>query len=173
MGIKAAAVIGGLADGLSETVVLPVLRLLGMKRQTSLPISKQFDPIIGVDTHLENIPPATSVPMPRLHVGFLMKPENFMAAAISSYPIHEEKKEIGDADPAKLVEIGHTALTMAVGMLCATVKLGGFILKTMASTPIHSIPHVPMKLYLSPIRSLYWRTTDKLSCSLKILAVII
>ena len=35
-------------------------------------------------------------------------------------------------------------LTMAVGMLGATVKIGGFIPRVVASTPTRSIPHIPM-----------------------------
>lgn len=144
-GLKAAVTLGSLADNLGEAAVLPVLGALGMKGQACLPISKQLDPVIGMDIHLVNIPPATSVPMPHPYVGFLMKPEDFMAAAISSFiPSPPTEEESGDADSAKLAEIGHTALTMAVGMMGATVKIGGFIPRAVASTPTRSIPHVPM-----------------------------
>ena len=37
------------------------------------------------------------------------------------------------SDSAKLAEVGHTVLTMAVGMLGATVKIGGFIPRAVAS----------------------------------------
>ncbi len=144
-GLKAAVTLGSLADNLGEAAVLPVLGALGMKGQACLPISKQLDPVIGMDIHLVNIPPATSVPMPHPYVGFLMKPEDFMAAAISSFiPSPPTEEESGNADSAKLAEIGHTALTMAVGMMGATVKIGGFIPRAVASTPTRSIPHVPM-----------------------------
>ncbi|MFK2236727.1 DUF6531 domain-containing protein, partial [Bacteroides fragilis] len=53
-------------------------------------------------------------------------------------------EQTGDADSAKLAEVGHTVLTMAVGMLGATVKIGGFIPRAVASTPTRSIPHIPM-----------------------------
>lgn len=56
-GVKAAAAIGGLADGLSEAAMLPVLGAMGMKGMACLPISKQLDPVIGVDIHLVTIPP--------------------------------------------------------------------------------------------------------------------
>jgi len=63
-GLKAAVTLGSLADNLGEAAVQPVLGALGMKGQACLPISKQLDPVIRVDMHLVNIPPATSVPMP-------------------------------------------------------------------------------------------------------------
>lgn len=144
-GLKAATALGSLADNVSEAAVLPVLGALGMKGQACLPISKQLDPVIGVDIHLVNIPPATSVPMPHPYVGTLLCPQDFMTAAVASYiPPPHTAEETGDADSAKLAEIGHTALTMAVGMMGATVKIGGFIPRAVASTPTRSIPHVPM-----------------------------
>ena len=68
-GVKAAAAIGGLADGLSEAAMLPVLGAMGMKGMACLPISKQLDPVIGVDIHLVTIPPSPVVPMPPYSTG--------------------------------------------------------------------------------------------------------
>ena len=51
-GVKAAAAIGGLADGRSEAAMLPGLGAMGMKGMACLPISKQLDPVIGMDIHL-------------------------------------------------------------------------------------------------------------------------
>ena len=144
-GVKAAAAIGGLADGLSEAAMLPVLGAMGMKGMACLPISKQLDPVIGVDIHLVTIPPSPVVPMPHPYVGVLLRPQDFIAAAISSFiPPPPTAEQTGDADSAKLAEVGHTVLTMAVGMLGATVKIGGFIPRAVASTPTRSIPHIPM-----------------------------
>ncbi len=57
-GIKAATAISGLADGLCEAAMLPLLGALGMKGMACLPISKLHDPVIviGVDVHIVNIP---------------------------------------------------------------------------------------------------------------------
>lgn len=144
-GLKAATALGSLADNVSEAAILPVLGALGMKGQACLPISKQLDPVIGVDIHLVNIPPATSVPMPHPYVGTLLCPQDFMTAAVASFiPPPPTAEDTGSANSAKLAEIGHTALTMAVGMLGATVKIGGFIPRAVASTPTRSIPHIPM-----------------------------
>ena len=143
-GVKAAA-IGSLADGLSEAAMLPVLGAMGMKGMACLPISKQLDPVIGVDIHLVTIPPSPVVPMPHPYVGVLLRPQDFIAAAVSSFiPPPPTAEQTGDADSAKLAEVGHTVLTMAVGMLGATVKIGGFIPRAVASTPTRSIPHIPM-----------------------------
>ena len=144
-GVKAAAALGGLADGLSEAAMLPVLGAMGMKGMACLPISKQLDPVIGVDIHLVTIPPSPVVPMPHPYVGVLLRPQDFIAAAVSSFiPPPPTAEQTGDADSAKLAEVGHTVLTMAVGMLGATVKIGGFIPRAVASTPTRSIPHIPM-----------------------------
>ncbi|MBM6671802.1 type IV secretion protein Rhs, partial [Bacteroides gallinaceum] len=144
-GLKAAAALGGLADGVCEAAAVPVLASLGLKGQACLPVSKQLDPVIGVDIHLVNIPPATSVPMPHPYMGVLLCPQDFLTAAVCSYiPPPGPASEGGDADAAKLAGAGHAALTMAVGMLGATVKIGSFIPRAVASTPTRSIPHVPM-----------------------------
>lgn len=95
-GLKAATALGSLADNVSEAAVLPVLGALGMKGQACLPISKQLDPVIGVDIHLVNIPPATSVPMPHPYVGTLLCPQDFMTAAVARiFPLHPLRKKPG------------------------------------------------------------------------------
>ena len=102
-GVKAAAAIGGLADGLSEAAMLPVLGAMGMKGMACLPISKQLDPVIGVDIHLVTIPPSPVVPMPHPYVGVLLRPQDFIAAAVSSFiPPPPTAEQTGDADSAKL-----------------------------------------------------------------------
>ena len=47
----------------------PVLGAMGMKGMACLPISKQLDPVSGVDIHLVTIPPSPVVPMPHPYVG--------------------------------------------------------------------------------------------------------
>lgn len=142
-GVKAAAAIGGLASNLCEAAVLPILGAMGMKGMACLPVSKQLDPVIGVDIHLVTVPPTPVVPMPHPYVGVLLKPEDFLTAAFASYLI-SPPQNTGDADDATLSEVSYTIKTMLVGMLGATVKIGGFIPRAVASTPTRSIPHVPM-----------------------------
>lgn len=75
-GGKAAAAIGGLAEGLTEAAMLPLLGAMGMKGMACLPISKQLDPVIGVDIQLVTIPPSPVVPMPHPYVGVLLRPQD-------------------------------------------------------------------------------------------------
>ena len=103
-GVKAAAAIGGLADGLSEAAMLPVLGAMGMKGMACLPISKQLDPVIGVDIHLVTIPPSPVVPCLTLMSGF-SSVRRLIAAAVSSvHPPPPTAEQTGDADSAKLAE---------------------------------------------------------------------
>ena len=142
-GIKAATALGGLADGLCEAAMLPLLGAMGLKGTACLPISKQLDPVVGVDVHLVNIPPSPAVPLPHPYAGVLLRPQDFLAAAVCSY-IPPPPTEGQGGDAAVLAGIGHTALTMAVGMLGATVKIGDAIPRAVASTPTRSIPHAPL-----------------------------
>lgn len=50
-GVKVAAVLGVLADSLSEAVTLLALGAIDMKGITYLPISEQLNPVFGVDIH--------------------------------------------------------------------------------------------------------------------------
>lgn len=144
-GIKAATAISGLADGLCEAAMLPLLGALGMKGMACLPISKQLDPVIGVDVHIVNIPPSPAVPLPHPYVGVLLCPKDFLAAAIATYiPPPPTPEQAGSAAGAALAGMAHMAVTMAVGMLGATVKIGGFIPRAVASTPTQSVPHIPL-----------------------------
>lgn len=61
-GVKAAAALSGLAGNLCEAAVLHILGGMGMKDMVCLPVSKQLDPVIGVDIHLVTIPPTPVVP---------------------------------------------------------------------------------------------------------------
>lgn len=72
-GMKAAMAMGGLVDGAMEAALLPVLGALGMKGMACLPISKQLDPVIGIDVHLVTIPSSPVVPMPNHpYIGVLL-----------------------------------------------------------------------------------------------------
>ncbi|MCS2682883.1 hypothetical protein NXV81_28230 [Bacteroides ovatus] len=98
-----------------------------------------------MDIHLVTIPPSPVVPMPHPYVGVLLRPQDFIAAAVSSFiPPPPTAEQTGDADSAKLAEVVHRADDGTVGMLGATVKIGGFIPRAVASTPTRSIPHIPM-----------------------------
>ena len=121
-GVKAAAAIGGLADGLSEAAMLPVLGAMGMKGMACLPISKQLDPVIGVDIHLVTIPRPRRAHASPLCRGSPPSAGLHRGGGLFVHPPPPTAEQTGDADGAKLAEVGHTVLTMAVGMLGATVR---------------------------------------------------
>lgn len=155
-GIQTFGLVMGAAENLAESALLPLLGALGMQGMASLPITKQLDPVMGIDIHLVNIPPAVGIPMPHPYIGMLMRSKDFIAAAVASFippppppPEVEDPNNIQQDEQAalnanKAVTIGHTVATMAVGMIGATVKIGGFIPRTVAGTPTKSIPHFPM-----------------------------
>lgn len=103
--VKSAAALGGLAGNLCEASVLPILGAIGMKDMACLPVSKQFDPVIGVDIHLVTILSTPIVPMPHPYVGVLLKSEDFLSEAFASYIIFPPPPQnAGHADAATLLE---------------------------------------------------------------------
>ena len=146
-------------DDAIESVMLPILGALGMSGIASLPISKQLDPVMGVDIHFVNIPgvpPPACMPMPHPYIGMLIRPKDFAAVAIASIippppppPKVADPKAPTDSEQSalngnKALTLGHTAAKMAVGMLGATVKIGGFQPRAVAGTPTKNVPHFPM-----------------------------
>lgn len=101
--VKSAAVLGGLAGNLCEAAVLNILGAMGMKGMACLPVSKQLDPVIGVDIHLVTILSTPVVPMPYPYVGVLLNSENLLAEAFASYLI-SPLQNVGHADAATLLE---------------------------------------------------------------------
>ncbi|MCG8701180.1 MAG: DUF6531 domain-containing protein, partial [Bacteroidales bacterium] len=156
-GVQAFGAITGLANNLTEAAIMPILTALGMKGMASLPISKQLDPVMGVDVHMVTIPPSPSpIPMPHPYIGMLFRSKDFLAAAVASFipppppppaaagPGEASDDEQKAANANKMVGLAHTAAVMAVGMIGATVKIGGFIPRVVAGTPTKSVPHFPM-----------------------------
>ena len=147
VGIKAATAIGGLPDNVAEATILPVIGALGIKGQACLPIAKQLDPVIGIDIHLVTMPPSPVVPMPHPYAGMLLKPQDFLAVSIATYIVPKllpPKNESETADESKIRDIKQLGINMAVSKIGATVKIGDFLPRAVASTATRSIPHVPM-----------------------------
>ena len=148
-GIQAFGAITGMVDDVLGSALMPMLEGLGMKGMASLPISKQLDPVLGIDVYMVTIPPSPA-PMPHPYIGMLFRPKDFLAAAVASCippppPPPEMSKTPTDAEQSKAntaqaLTIVHTVGTMIVGMIGATVKIGGFIPRAVASTPTKSIP---------------------------------
>lgn len=154
IGIQAITTAISAPGQIAESVMLPMLAAVGMKGIASLPISKQLDPVMGIDVHMVTIPPSPApVPMPHPYIGILMRPKDFMAAAMATFlpppPLPPEATGDANADQDaatlnKAVTVAHTVATVVIGAIGATVKIGGFIPRAVAGTPTKSIPHFPM-----------------------------
>ncbi|MFB9056657.1 DUF6531 domain-containing protein [Mariniflexile ostreae] len=163
-GVQAYGVFKGAVENIFGAALIPALSGLGMKGKASLPISKQLDPVLGIDLHMVTIPPSPApVPMPHPYIGMLFRPKDFLAAAIASFipppPVAPEPSEAStDAEQSaaninQIETVGLSAATLLVGSLGATVKIGGFIPRAVASTPTKSIPHFPMGAGFHPVYS--------------------
>ena len=76
-GIKAAMALSGALTSGIESAYLPALEALGLSGMACLPISKQLDPVVGVDCHIM-IPDG---PLPNPYIGLLLNPKDFLAVA--------------------------------------------------------------------------------------------
>mgnify|MGYP006185686567 CR=1 FL=1 len=163
-GIQAFGAVTSMVDGVLGAALMPMLEGIGMKGMASLPISKQLDPVLGIDIHMVTIPPSPApIPMPHPYIGMLFRPKDFLAAAIASIippppappPMSETPTdgEQTEANKVQALTVAHTAATMIVGMIGATVKIGGFIPRAVASTPTKNIPHFPMGAGFHPVYS--------------------
>ena len=143
-GMKAGMALAGAFDAGMESAYVPALAGLGLKGMACLPISKQLDPVLGIDCHIM-IPGG---PLPNPYIGLLINPADFITAAIASVlpppPPMPEEGGGGDADGAKMAGIAHTVATIVIGMMGATVKIGNFIPRAVAGTFTRNIFHFPI-----------------------------
>ena len=130
-GIQTFSALTGTVDNIAQSVLLPAMAALGMKGIASFPITKQMDPVVGIDVHTVMIPPAPApIPMPHPYIGMLFKAEDFIAAALASFiapppPAPEGPKAGEKATEAqqqatndhKKAELVNTGLSMVVGMI--------------------------------------------------------
>ena len=143
-GMKAGMALAGAFDAGMESAYVPALAGLGLKSMACLPISKQLDPVLGIDCHIM-IPGG---PLPNPYIGLLINPADFITAGIASVlpppPPMPEEGGGGDADGAKMAGIAHTVATIVIGMMGATVKIGNFIPRAVAGTFTRNIFHFPI-----------------------------
>ena len=144
-GMKAGMALAGAFDAGMESAYVPALAGLGLKGMACLPISKQLDPVLGIDCHIM-IPGG---PLPNPYIGLLINPADFITVAIAFVlslpaPPMPEEGGGGDADGAKMAGIAHTVATIVIGMMGATVKIGNFILRAVAGTFTRNIFHFPI-----------------------------
>ncbi|GAA3508857.1 DUF6531 domain-containing protein [Aquimarina addita] len=162
-GIQAFGAITGLVDNISESVLLPALSALGMKGIASLPVSKQLDPVMGIDVHMVVFPPVPApIPMPHPYIGVLLRPKDFLSATMASFlpppPPPPELPEVPSdeqqsaANVNQALNIGHTVAQIVISMIGATVLVGG-LPRVVAGTPTKSVPHFPMGPSFHPATS--------------------
>ena len=154
-----------IGNNLSEAMVMPLLEKLAVfKGVAILPVAKQTDPVMGIDVHMVTIPPSpASVPMPHPYIGMMFKAADFAATALATVlptpdlaePLEDDatEEQIGAANTQDAKALGHQLATIAIGMLGATVKIGGFLPRVTASTPSKAIPHFPMGAGFHPVYS--------------------
>ena len=150
-------------DNTTEKLLMPLLAGLGMKGMACLTISKQLDPVLGIDIHMVTIPPSPApVPMPHPYIGILFKPSDFLSAFVASImplppeaPEVKDEKNISEEEQQDIIvsEVKTIAYNFILSNLTATVKIGGFIPRVVAGTPTKNIPHFPMGAGFHPVYS--------------------
>jgi len=143
-GLKAGMALQGVVEQGLESAYLPALAQLGLKGMACLPVSKQLDPVLGIDCHVM----VPGGPLPNPYIGLLINPKDFIAVALASIlpppPAPPSDAQSGEGDSSKLMELAHTAATMVISMTGATVKIGGFIPRAVAGTPTRNVFHFPI-----------------------------
>ena len=143
-GLKAGMALQGVVEQGLESAYLPALAQLGLKGMACLPVSKQLDPVLGIDCHIM----LPGGPLPNPYIGLLINPKDFIAVALASIlpppPAPPADAQSGEGDSTKLIELAHTVATMVISMTGATVKLGDFIPRAVAGTPSRNIFHFPL-----------------------------
>lgn len=143
-GLKAGMALQGVVEQGLESAYLPALAQLGLKGMACLPVSKQLDPVLGIDCHIM----LPGGPLPNPYIGLLINPKDFIAVALASIlpppPAPPSNAQSGEGDSTKLTELAHTVATMVISMTGATVKLGDFIPRAVAGTPTRNIFHFPL-----------------------------
>jgi hypothetical protein len=97
--------------------------------------------------------------MPHPYVGILFRPKDFVSCSLLELlpappavaPLSEDAGagEISAALSARALNTAHTAATMSVGQMGATVKIG-FFPRVVAGATSRNIPHIPLGAGFSP-----------------------
>jgi RHS repeat-associated protein len=164
-GLAAFGAITGAMDTISAAAMMPLLEKVSAFKGTAiLPLTKQTDPVMGIDVHMVTIPPSPApVPMPHPYIGMMFKAADFVAVALATLiPTPDQAQAVDEESSSEEVEaantqnakaLGHQVATMVIGMIGATVKIGGFLPRVTASTPSKPIPHFPMGAGFHPVYS--------------------
>lgn len=163
-GLQAFQALSGLTQNAFDSVALPVLGALGMKGMASLPVTRQLDPVMGIDPHMVVIPPSPApVPMPHPYVGVLIRPKDFVTATVASFvPPPPVPPQLSDtpteaeqvaANKNKAANLAHMGGTMVLQNMGASVLFEG-LPRAVAGTPTKSVPHFPMGASFHPATSM-------------------
>ncbi|MDR3095434.1 MAG: hypothetical protein LBU62_12490, partial [Bacteroidales bacterium] len=160
---NAVKAIKGLATELADKALVAVLgKLTFLRGIACLPIVKQMDPVLGLDIHFVIIPPAPAVPMPHVYVGIMFEPKDFVSCSLLSIaaffvpppvPPVTSESDNGTVAAANAVKAYTLARQLIIGKLKnmgASVKIGPFIPRVVASTASKPVPHIPMGTGFSP-----------------------
>ena len=103
-GLKAGMALQGVVEQGLESAYLPALAQLGLKGMACLPVSKQLDPVLGIDCHVM----VPGGPLPNPYIGLLINPKDFIAVALASIlpppPALPSDAQSGEGDSSKLME---------------------------------------------------------------------
>lgn len=157
--------LAGAGDQLSSAVMMPIMeKLAGIKGKAILPVCKQTDPVLGIDVHMIVVPPAPApIPIPHPYIGISFKAKDFIACALATLlptpdvapPVDEnsDSATVEKSNQQRTKAVMHQVASIAIGILGATVKFGGYLPRTVAGTPSKSIPHFPIGPSFHPVFS--------------------
>ena len=144
-GLKVGMALLGVVEQGLESAYLPALAQLGLKGMVCLPVSKQLDPVLGIDCHVM----LPGGPLPNPYIGLLINPNDFIAVALASIlqppPAPPSDAQSGEGDSSKLMELAHTVATMVISMIGATIKIASFIPRAVARTPTRNVFYFPIE----------------------------
>ena len=139
----AVGAVTGFVSGLVDKAFMSIMENLSFLRGIAcLPIVKQLDPVIGIDVHVVMIP--APVPMPHVYLGIMFEPMDFVSCLACSVMAHFTPPPPTEGDAkSEAISMGHQMITGFVKSLGATVKIGPFIPRVVATTKSLAF-HIPM-----------------------------
>jgi RHS repeat-associated protein len=143
--------ITGFASNLVNKAFIGIMSKLSFLRGIAcLPIVKQLDPVIGIDVHVMMVPPAVPVPLPNPYIGIMFNPMDFLSC-LGCTVMAQFTPPPSDGSPmSDAMAMGHQMITGMIKSFGASVKIGPFIPRVVATTPSLAIPHLPIPGPLAP-----------------------
>jgi RHS repeat-associated protein len=143
------AVSGFTTNLVNKAFVAVMGKLTFLKGIACLPIVKQLDPVLGLDVHVIMVPPAIPTPLPNPYIGIMFNPMDFLSclgcSVMAKFTPPADGSPLSDA-----LAMGHQFVTGMIKSFGASVKIGPFIPRVVATTPSLAIPHLPIPGPLAP-----------------------